>query len=91
MTRHETWLPVKRFEDAYEISDRCRIRSISRTITRRDGRPYRHQGRILRPRTHRGGKWQSVILSDRGQPTTAYVHVLMREAFNDKGSDHATC
>jgi hypothetical protein len=77
----EQWRPVAGYEDAYEVSDRGRVRSIARTVQR--GRyPHSVQERILAAATqHRTGLLQ-VVLSCEGRQRRHYVHLLMREAFN---------
>jgi hypothetical protein len=46
----ENWLPVPGFEGLYEISDHGRVRSLARTVHRRNGRPLTVRQRILKPR-----------------------------------------
>src|SRR5271156_956162 len=44
----ETWLPVCEYENLYEVSSRCRVRSVDRIVAHRRG--ARHiRGRVLRP------------------------------------------
>jgi len=46
----ENWLPVAGYEGLYEISDLGRIRSLARTVHRKNGRPLTVRQRILKPR-----------------------------------------
>jgi hypothetical protein len=70
----ERWLRIPGHE-GYEVSDLGRVRSVDRTIMRRDGKPKRCRGQILKPmvpegyaRVRLGGQWRS-------------VHQLVLEAF----------
>ena len=45
----EQWRPVVGYEDAYEVSDRLRVRSIARTVQRTDGHEQSVRERILTP------------------------------------------
>lgn len=74
------WRPVPGWPE-YEISRNATVRSIDRTVTRRDGRPYRVRGRVLRHCRHRGWHALSVTLSRPGEKTRAYVGVLVAEVF----------
>ncbi len=78
----ELWAPVVGYEDAYEVSDRLRVRSLARTVLR--GRvEHRVRERILRAAVQRGTGYLQVGLSDAGRQRRHYVHVLAREAFGD--------
>jgi hypothetical protein len=58
----EQWRPIIGYEDAYEVSDRGRVRSIARTVQR--GRySHRVQERILAAATQRRTGLLQVVLS----------------------------
>jgi hypothetical protein len=78
----EQWRPVAGYEDAYEVSDRGRVRSIARTVQR--GRfSHRAKERILAAATQRRTRLLQVVLSCEGRQRRHYVHVLIRDAFGD--------
>jgi NUMOD4 motif len=84
MTERWAWIPG--FVGAYQISDRGRVRSLRRTVTRRDGTPYTVQGRILRLQPP--PKWRSdaptVSLSRGGHHRSYFVHLLVKQVFSDQ-------
>jgi hypothetical protein len=45
----EQWQPIPAFEREYEVSDRGRVRSLARVVTRRDGKRLPVRTRILGP------------------------------------------
>jgi hypothetical protein len=78
MAATEVWRPIARHE-GYEVSDRGRVRSVDRVVTRMHrGRavPARYKGRVLKLSTASG--YPHVRLGGRGR---AYVHHLVLEAF----------
>lgn len=78
----ERWRPVVGYEDAYEVSDRLRVRSLKRVVLR--GRiEHRVRERVLRAATQARTGYLQVVLSEGGRQRRAYVHVLAREAFGD--------
>lgn len=79
----ESWLAVCGFEGFYEVSDRGRVRSVDRVITRRNGMRYRARGRILRPGLHRNSWVKTVTLARAGHKHQASVHKLVQAAFGD--------
>jgi hypothetical protein len=79
----ELWRSIPNYEDAYEVSNQCRIRSLARTLTRRNGRRYPVKPRILRPKTHQPSGLTSVTLSWLGEQHNVYCHAVAREAFGE--------
>lgn len=75
----EVWLPVPEFEDAYEVSDHGRIKSLGRVVPIASGEK-RVEGRILRPSVTTGG-YPKVTLSRQSRRTTLLVHRIVLEAF----------
>jgi hypothetical protein len=75
----EKWLPVVGREDAYEVSDRGRVRSLDRMVRAGGGRMRITRGRVLKP-------W---LRPPRGYPTVrlgpdkngSSIHTLVCEAF----------
>ena len=75
----EQWRPVAGYEDAYEVSDRGRVRSIARTVQR--GRfSHRVKERILAAATQRRTRLLQLVLSCEGRQRRHYVYVLIRDA-----------
>ena len=78
----EHWRPVPGYEDAYEVSDRGRVRSLKRDVLCRAGATRRVKERILKPIPRTGTKWCQVTLSCDGRRRRVYVHRLAAEAFS---------
>ena len=79
----EQWRPGVGYEGLYEISDQGRVRSLARVVPHSRHHQHRVRERILRPATQRRGGYQYVGLSCEGHQSRHYIHVLMREAFDD--------
>lgn len=88
MTEH--WKPIPGYEGHYEVSDRGRVRSIERTIIRKNGIPQRIAGRVLRPATGTKGH-QHVELWRDNQAMSRYVHHLVLEAFTGPQPEGMEC
>jgi hypothetical protein len=77
----ETWLPVPRWEEYYEVSDQGRIRSVARIVDHGSfGSVRRLRQKVLYP--GRDGKYLCVGLSGGGRKQTTRVHRLVCEAFS---------
>jgi hypothetical protein len=76
----ELWAPIPGFEGSYEVSTCGRIRSLDRTVTRRDGVAQPCRGRMLRPGTDKAG-YQYVCLRQVGESGTRRIHELVLRAF----------
>lgn len=83
----ERWLPVVGHEGCYEVSDLGRIRSIDRTITRRDGIRSFVRGRLLKPVPNRRDR-PYVSLGRGGRRPVAQ---LVLEAFIGPRPDEMEC
>ncbi|NUP15455.1 MAG: hypothetical protein HOZ81_04995 [Streptomyces sp.] len=77
----ETWEPIPGYEGMYEASDRGRVRSLDRTVTRTDGRTRRLNGRLLKTCIDANTGYPKVTLYREATPTHRYVHALVAEAF----------
>lgn len=76
----EQWKPVVGYEGLYEVSDHGNVRSLGRTVTKKNGQIYRRRGGPLKPRS--GQKYASVVLYDaEGATWTVRVHRLVILAF----------
>ncbi|MGO9382179.1 MAG: NUMOD4 domain-containing protein [Mycobacterium sp.] len=80
----ERWAPVAGHEDAYEISDRLRVRSVARRALCRAGHTRRVRERILVPVPRAGTRFAQVTLSSGGRRRRVYVHKLAAEAFSER-------
>lgn len=75
----EIWLPVSGYEGAYEVSDRGRVRSVTREVNNGRGRIRVATGRVLSP--FLGGAYVKVRLKVDGVGSTKNVHALVAGAF----------
>lgn len=82
---NENWKPVPGLEEAYEVSDRGRVRSIPRTV--KYGRTYRGKERVP---YDDGGSLQ-VNLCWNGKRSQRKVHHLVLEAFVGPRPDGLEC
>lgn len=83
----ETWKPIPGYEDAYEVSDRGRVRSVDRTLS--DGRSFK--GRLLKQKTTSHG-YREVNLSLANYQRTWSVHTLVLLAFvGPRPDSHEAC
>lgn len=67
------------FIEGYEVSNFGRVRSLDRTIVRRNGWQQTLKGRILKP--YSKGAYDSIVLSIKGEYKTFYVHRLVATMF----------
>jgi hypothetical protein len=75
----DRWLPVVGFEGYYEVSDRGHVRSVGRTVTRRNGSPIPVRSRVLKP--FRMGGHLAILLERHPVRRRARVSNLVLEAF----------
>lgn len=77
----EKWIPVPGYEDSYEVSNVGRIKSLARTVIRKNGRRTTISERIRKPqKTHKG--YLNIILSKNGIASQHTVHSLVLTAFS---------
>lgn len=79
----EDWKDVKGYEGLYQVSNKGRIRTPPRDVTRyRKGKKdiFKRKERILKPCPNRSG-YVCLYLYKNGKRTTRPVHQLMAEAF----------
>lgn len=79
----EIWKPVVGWKGFYEVSDRGRVRSIARKITRSNGRTMTILARVLSAPPNNDG-YPHVTLHRTGQTVSAKVHTLVARAFHGK-------
>jgi hypothetical protein len=72
----EQWRAVPEYEGLYEISDLGRVRSLSRTSVRKDGRRYSRFGRMRKMAPDSSGHLQVQLWRD-AKPVSHLVHRLV--------------
>lgn len=78
----EIWKDVPEYEDLYEVSNKGKVRSLSRIVTRKDGRKTRISERILKAiRDGQVNSYPSVTLHKQGRCQSFFVHQLVLLAF----------
>lgn len=76
----EVWKPVRGFEGLYEVSNLGQIKSLSRTVHRKNNRNQYIKGRIIRPAKTLDGYLRICLLKS-GKRKSFLVHRLVAEAF----------
>lgn len=76
---NEIWSDIPGFEGLYRVSNRGRVLSMPRTVG--DARKRKLPGRILSPKTDRGGYLVVLLYRPGSRPSTRTVHSLVAEAF----------
>lgn len=78
--KEEIWKPIQKFDNQYEVSNKGRIRSVHKVITKSNGRTYTRKSKILKPAiNHSGYLTGAVSLMNNLIPYV--VHRLVAEAF----------
>ena len=78
----EQWRDVVGYEGLYEVSDCGQVRTVARTIVRRNGRVQPAPQRILRLKPTRQGYWRIGLTKElAGRQEFHFVHRLVLEAF----------
>jgi hypothetical protein len=80
MTQVEIWVPIKGYEDCYEISSRGRIRSYDRVVARTRNGPRTYKGQIRNSSRHSHG-YRSVGLWKNGKGKQFLIHRLVAQHF----------
>jgi len=75
----EEWKPIKGFEGIYEVSNKGRVKSLSRIVVHRN-RTQPKSERILKNNTNKGG-YNMVVLCKNNRTYPKLVHRLVAEAF----------
>jgi len=83
----EVWNDIKGYEGLYQVSDMGRVKSLERTITKKNGRNQSIQERILKPSTEHGGYLSVILYDTSGKRKTFKVHRLVCEAFHENPED----
>jgi hypothetical protein len=72
----EQW---KSFLEGYEVSNLGRVRSLDRSIVRKNGVRQTFKGRVLKP--HTKARYDSIVVSHKGEVKTFFVHRLVAAMF----------
>lgn len=75
------WLPVKDYENLYEVSDTGLVRSVDRIILYKTGTQRLHKGKLITLTPHKDVQYMTVSLWKDNKGTTYYVHRLVAQAF----------
>ena len=78
----ELWKPIEGYEGFYEISNKGRVKSLSRIFTRKDGRRYTVKEKIINPTADKDG-YLRIELNKIGTPKKHFIHRLVGIAFID--------
>lgn len=76
----EVWKPIDGFDNAYEVSNYGRVRSVDRIVVRSDGLALRIKGQMMKIRTDKKG-YLRVYLNDRKKTKFKPIHRLVAMAF----------
>jgi hypothetical protein len=75
----EIWKPIPGYEGYYEVSNTGKVRSLTRTVIMKDGKPRPIKGRELKPKINNG--YPTVNLSKNGTVKTIRIHRLVALTF----------
>jgi hypothetical protein len=76
----DVWRAVIGYEGLYEVCDLGRVRSLDRTVPKRNGGSQRHHGKVLKPRIDRDGYFR-VTLCRHGRHKQYGIHQLVLATF----------
>lgn len=77
---NEIWKDIDCFEGLYQVSNMGRVKSLNRTLMRKNGSPYIVKERILIPQVDTRGYFV-VSLAFKKDKTLALIHRLVAKAF----------
>lgn len=79
----EVWKDIKGYEGLYQVSNKGRVKSLSRTVSRKRFGDYEKPESILKNQKHSGGYMKVSLCAD-NKITNKFVHRLVGEAFLEK-------
>lgn len=74
------WLPIRGYQDIYEISNNGMVRSLTRIVLSSNGRERKIKGKQLSAKNN-GCGYHFVTLCKNGNKENRYIHRLVAEAF----------
>ena len=77
----ETWKNIKGYEGLYQVSNMGRVKSLERTIIKKDGRKQTVKERILKGTPDKDGYLKIGLSCSTGKQKCFQVHRLVGEAF----------
>lgn len=78
--KKETWENIKGYETYYKISNLGRVKSLAKTITRKDGEVKNLSEKIIKPFLTKKG-YKQIVLTKDGDKKKHYIHRLVAQAF----------
>ena len=81
--KEEIWKDIAGYEDLYQVSNMGRVKSLERIVSRKNGRRFSVNERILKPSTNHKGYLQVVLCKGSGKMKAFRVHRLVCEAFHE--------
>ena len=82
-TEIEVWKDVKGYEGLYQVSNMGRVKSLERTVARRNGSKRTVRERILKPEIIHNGYLRVKLCDSSGKMKKFFVHRLVGEAFHE--------
>lgn len=79
----EIWKDVVGYEGLYMVSSLGRIKSIGRTVMRKDGREQYVKERIIKPYCNKANGYCICSLSKNGKSIRPYIHIIVAKTFLD--------
>jgi len=79
---NEIWKDIKGYEGLYQVSNIGRVKSLERTVPRKNGSKLPIKERILKPKANRDGYLTVVLCKGSGKRKGFLVHRLVCEAFH---------
>lgn len=76
----EIWKDIPKYEGLYQISNTGKVKSLTRTVLKKDGKILSLQERFLKPRANNKG-YLYLNLCKKGKCISHYVHVLVGNNF----------
>jgi len=82
-TQIEVWKDVKGYEGLYQVSNMGRVKSLERTVIRKNGKKQTIRERILKPIVGQDGYLLVNLYDSSGKRKSFYAHRLVCETFLD--------
>ena len=81
--KKEEWRDIKGYEGLYQVSNMGRVKSLERTVIRKNGSEQHRKERILKPRKDGHGYLRVNLSNGRGNKKDSKIHRLVCEAFHE--------